>query len=154
MATTNFSQSVAGALDTAIPFASINNLATGGYAIGAAIDNRPTLGTTISYDLADLRIPITSATPIAGGYLTVSILPSIDGTNYASPNAASAAAPSLAVKTYQAANVATTEIVITDIPIGPYLFKVHVQNNLGVPISATQSAAGNAQLQRRTMANW
>lgn len=152
MATTTFSQAIAGALDTAIASGSISALATGGYAIGSAIDNRPTSGSVVSYDLADLRIPINSATPTAGGYLTVSILPAIDGgtTNYASPNAASAAAPSLAVKTYQAANVATTEIVVTDIPIGPYSFKVHIQNNLGVSITAS----GNAQMQRKILANW
>jgi hypothetical protein len=151
MATTVFSQAFA-ALDTALV---AQTIASTGYAItgapsGSPIDNRPTLGTTISYDLADLRIPINSITPAAGGYLTVSILPAINGATYASPDAASAAAPSLAVKTYQAANVATTEIVVTDIPIGPYLFKVHIQNNLGFPITLPSAA----QLQRRTMANW
>lgn len=150
MATTNFSQSVAGSLDTAL---AAQTIAAGAYGISAtAIDNRPTSGSVVSYDLCDLRIPVTSITPAAGGYVTVSILPAIDGSTYASPNAASAAAPSLAVKTYQAANVATTEIVVTDIPIGPYLFKVHIQNNLGAGISMVLGTV--AQIQRRSMANW
>jgi hypothetical protein len=148
MATTNFSQSLATIDSTVIPNSAIAN---GAYAIsGTAIDNRPTSGSVVSYDLADLRIA-TTVTPTAGGYITVSILPAIDGgtTNYASPNAASAAAPSLARATYQAAAVSTTEIVVTDIPIGPYSFKVHIQNNLGTSFTPTAS-----QLQRRSMANW
>jgi hypothetical protein len=148
MATTNFSQSVAGSLDTALPNTAIAN---GAFGISTtAIDNRPTAGSVVSYDLCDLRIA-TTVTPAAGGYLTVSILPAIDGgtVNYASPNGATAAAPSLAVKTYQAAAVSTTEIVVTDIPIGPYSFKVHVANNLGASMTPT-----SAQIQRRSMANW
>jgi hypothetical protein len=64
MTTTSFSQGIAGALDTAIASGSISTLTDGSYAIGSAIDNRPAAGTTVSYDLADLRIPINSATPV------------------------------------------------------------------------------------------
>lgn len=152
MTTTTFSQSVAGALDTAIASASISTLTTGSYAIGAAIDNRPTSGTTVSYDLGDLRIPISSATPTAGGYITVWILPAVDGgtANYASPNAAAAAPQNLVVGTYQAVNAATTEVVVRDLSLPPYSFKVLIQNNLGVSITAS----ANAQLQRKSLQNW
>lgn len=152
MTTSTFSQSLSGALDTAIASGSISALTTSSWAIGAAIDNRPTSGSVVSFDLADMRIPINSATPGVSGYLDVYILPAIDGgtANYASPNAASAAASSLKARTYQAANVATTEIAILDIPIPPYSFKVLIQNNLGVSITAS----GNAQMQRKTLQNW
>jgi hypothetical protein len=150
--TTTFSQGLAGALDTAIASGSISSLTTGSYAIGSAIDNRPTAGSVVSYDLADLRIPINSATPTTGGFLAVYILPAIDGgtTNYASPNAASAAPQSLIRATYTAAAAATTEIAILDIPIPPYSFKVLIQQVLGVSITAS----GNAQMQRKTLQNW
>jgi hypothetical protein len=102
--------------------------------------------------LGDLRIPLTSVTPAAGTSLTVFILPAVDGgtTNYASPNAATAAPPNLARGTYIAPGTAITELVITDIPLGPYSFKVSIQNNLGTSISAT----GNAQLQRKIVRQW
>lgn len=150
MATTVFSQVIAPIDSNVLPAATITNTA---YAISAtAIDNRPTVGSVISYDLADLRIAL-SGNPVlgAGGYLGVSIFPAIDGgtVNYASPNAAIAGPPSLMVKSYQSPNAATSEIVVTDIPIGPYSFKVHVYNWLGTSITVT-----SAQLQRRTMASW
>lgn len=150
--TTTLSQSLAGALDTAIASGSISALANAGYAIGAAIDNRPTPGTTVSYDLADLRIPINAVTPAAGGYITVWILPAVDGgtVNYASPNAAAAAPQNLVVGTYQAFNAATTEVVVRDLPIPPYSFKVLIQNNIGASITAS----ANAQLQRKSIQNW
>jgi hypothetical protein len=150
MATTSISQGIAGALDLAIPSSAIVALANGGYAIGSAIDNRPTAGSVISYDLADFRLPITAATPTPNSFVTVWILPAIDGVTYASPNAAATAPPNLMKGTYQAVNISTTEIVITDIPLGPYLFKVLIQSYLGVPITAS----GNAQLQRRTLLSW
>lgn len=151
MATTNISQDVL-AIDTALTVANIGTLTTGSYALGAAIDNRATTGTTVSADLGDLRIPLTSVTPAAGTSLTVFILPAVDGgtTNYASPNAATAAPPNLARGTYIASGTAVTELVITDIPLGPYSFKVSIQNNLGTSISAT----GNAQLQRKIVRQW
>jgi hypothetical protein len=79
-------------------------------------------------------------------------LEAVDGgtTNYASPNSAAAAPPSLAVGTYQAVNAATTEIVVRNIPIGPYSLKILIQNKLGVSITAS----ANAQLQRKTIQNW
>lgn len=152
MTTTTFSHGLNGSLDTAVASGSISTLTDGSYAIGSAIDNRPTAGSVVSYDRGDLRIPISSATPTAGGYLAVYILPAIDGgtSNYASPNAASAPPGSLQVGIYQAANAATTEIAVLDIPIPPYSFKVLILNKLGVSITAS----ANAQLQRRTVQNW
>ena len=64
--TTHFSQSLLGSLDTVIAGASLNALASGSYALGPAINNTPTDGTTISYDLADLTITLSSAVTTGG----------------------------------------------------------------------------------------
>lgn len=151
MATTNVSQDIL-TIDTAIASGSISALATAGFALGAAIDNRPTTGATVSADLGDLRIPINSVSPTAGTTLTVYVLEAIDGgtTNYASPNAASAAPPNLARGTYIAPGGAITELVITNIPLGPYSLKILIQSNLGLAITAS----ANAQLQRKLIRQW
>jgi hypothetical protein len=156
MATTHFSQSVL-TLDTAVAGTSMNALANAGYALGAAINNTPTDGTTIAYDMADLTITLSSAVTAGAGtpYLTVWILPAIDGTNYPTPPGGSgAAAPgNLIGGTYQGvASVSTSTIVIRDIPIPPCNFKVLIQNNLGVALPATNTST--CQLSRKTLANW
>jgi hypothetical protein len=150
--TTTYSQSINGSLDTAVASGSISTLTDGSYAIGSAIDNRPTSGSVVSYDLGDLRIPINSATPTSGGYVKVYILPAIDSgtSNYASPNSAAAAPENLAKGVFFAVNAATTEIAVLDIPIPPYSFKVLIQNKLGVSITASS----NAQMQRKTLQSW
>jgi hypothetical protein len=61
MATTHYSQSLLGSLDTAIAGTSLNALANGGYALGAAINNIPVDGSTISYDMCDLTITLSSS---------------------------------------------------------------------------------------------
>lgn len=156
--TTHFSQSLNGTLDTAVAGASLNALGgSGSYALGSAIANTPTDGTTISYDLADLTITLSSAVTTGTGspYLSVYILPAVDGTNYPTPPGSSgAAAPMNLLKgTYQGvAGVSTSTIVVTDLQIPPYNFKVLIQNNLGVTFPATTTST--CQLQRKTIATW
>lgn len=150
MATSSFSQLTAASLDTVLASGTV--VANGAYALCNAVDNRPTAGSVVSYDMADLRIPVTSLTPSAGGYITVSIFPAIDGgtVNYASPNAATAGPYSLALRTASYPAVALTELVILDIPIGPYSFKLQLLNGLGVSLTL----AAIAQLQRKTLGSW
>lgn len=156
MTTTHFSQSLNGSLDTAIADTSLNALASGSYALGAAINNTPTDGSTISYDLADLTITLSSAVTNASGTpnIAVWILPAVDGTNYPTPpgSSAGAAPPYLSYTFQQLASTATTTIVCPNIPIPPYNFKVMVQNNLGVALPSTNTST--CQLQRKTLANW
>lgn len=155
--TTHFSQSLNGSLDTAIAGTSLNALASGSYALGAAINNTPVDGSVVSYDLADLTITLSSAVTTAAGAPNVSVwlLPAVDATNYPTPPGASAAAAptSLMVGTYQGvASTSTSTIVITNIQIPPYNFEIMIQNNLGVTLPATNTST--CQLQRKTLANW
>jgi hypothetical protein len=153
--TTTFSQAVNGSLDTAIPGSSMNALGIGAYAMGTAIDNRPTAGSVVSDDMADLTITLSSAvTAGATPYLTVWILPAVDGVNYPNPPGATAGAGplSLSYSFQQVASVSTLTIVCPNIPIPPYLFKLQIQNNLGVAFPSTNTST--CQLQRKTLANW
>jgi hypothetical protein len=157
MTATHLSQSVNGSLDT-ITSSSLASLANAGYALSnAAINNVPTDGTTISYDLADLIITTTgSCTPTAGAYLTVWILPAVDGTNYPNPpgtSTAGVAPPALSMSFPQAVTgsaITNPTWVCPNIQIPPYNFYVQVQNNLGGAFPATVAA----KLQRKTVANW
>lgn len=155
--TTTFSQAVNGSLDTAVAGTSMNALASGSYALGAAIDNRPTAGSVVSYDVADLTITLSSAVTAgsSGPYLSVYILPAVDGTNYPSPpgGTAGAAPTNLLAGTYQGvASTSTQTIVVGNIPIPPQLFKVMILNALGVALPATNTST--CQIQRKTIANW
>lgn len=156
MATTTLSQLVLGSLDTAVASTSLNALASGSYALGAAINNVPSSGTTVAYDMADLLIKLSSAVTAGSGSvgITVWILPSVDGTNYPTPPGASAAAApaGLSYVFPMVASVSTSNIACMNIPIPPYNFKVQIQNNLGVTFPATNTST--CQLQRKTMAQW
>lgn len=150
------SQLLNAGLDTAVAGASMNALASGAYALGAAINNTPTAGSTVSYDLADLTLTLSSAVTTGAGsvFLTVWILAAVDGTNYPTPPGATAGpAPlSLSYSFQQIASTSTTTIVCPNIPILPYNFKVQIQNNLGVAFPATSTST--CQLQRKTVASW
>jgi hypothetical protein len=158
MTTTHFSQSTNGlALDTAIAGTSLNGLTNTSYAIGAAINNTPTDGTTISYDLADFTMTLSSAVTTGSGsvYLSIYLLPLVDATNYPTPPGATAgAAPTnYLVGTYQGvASTSTSTISVLNLPIPPYSFKIMIQNNLGVTLPATNTST--CQIQRKTVANW
>lgn len=154
--TTKFSQDVNASLDTAIAGTSLNNLADGAYALGAAIDNRPTAGSVFSYDLGDLTITLSSAVTAGSGspYITVWVLPAVDGTNYPSPPGGSAgAAPAGLSQIFpMVASVSTQTIICPDLRLFPYLCKIMILNRLGVAFPATNTST--CQLQRKTTASW
>lgn len=157
MTTSNFSQSLAVQLDTAVAGTSMNALTSGSYALGAAIDNRPTSGSVVAYDLADLVLILSSAVTLGTGVvmLPVWVLEAVDGgtTNYASPNSAAAASMSLQRGVFVGvAGASTSVIVVPNILIGPYSFKVLIQNSLGVSLPATNTST--CQIQRKTLQNW
>lgn len=156
MTTTHFSQSLNGSLDTAVAGASMNALASGSYALGSAINNTPTDGTTISYDMGDLTITLSSAVTAGTGApsIIVWILPAVDGTNYPSPPGGTAGAAPLGLSYAfpMVASTSTQTIVCPNIPLPPYNFKVMIQNNLGVAFPSTNTST--CQLQRKTVANW
>lgn len=157
--TTNLSQAVNSTIDTAIASASLSALATGGYAIttaGSEINNVPTSGSVVSYDMADLTITLSSAVTAGTGSPTIVVwvLPSVDGTNYPTPpgSTAAAAPPGLSYTFQQVPGVSTSTIVCPNIPIGPYKFRVMIQNNLGVAFPT--STTSTCKLQRRNMQMW
>lgn len=156
MATTTFSQLLNGSLDTAVAGTSMNALANAAYALGAAINNTPTAGTTVSYDMGDLTITLSSTVTSGAGSpsIIVWVLPAVDGTNYPSPPGATAASAPLGLSyTFpMVASVVTGTIICPNIPIPPYNFKIQIQNNLGVALPATNTSA--CQMQRKTVANW
>jgi hypothetical protein len=120
--------------------ASMNALANGAYALGAAIDNTSGL-----YLLGDLVIKLSSAVTAGATLptLPVWILPAIDGTNYPTPPGGTAgAAPGnlLAGTAAMVASVSTSLIVIRGLVLLPSLFKVLIQNNLGVAFPATSTS--------------
>lgn len=156
MTTTVFSQLANASLDTAIAGTSMNALADGSYALGAAIDNRPTSGSVIGYDMGDLTITLSSAVTAGSGapYVQVWILPAVDATNYPTPPGGSAGnAPMyLSYSFPMVASTSTSTIICPDIPLPPYLFKVMLLNKLGVPFPSTNTST--CQLQRKMLAGW
>lgn len=125
--------------DTAIASTSLNALANGAYALGAAIDNTSGL-----YLYGDLVIVLSSAiTPSSGSIPTVpvSLLPSPDGTNY--PTSGSGTTGNLLVGVISAvASVATSVLVLRGIVLPPALFKIQIQNNMSVAFPATSTSTG------------
>lgn len=123
--------------DTALTSTSMNGLSSGGYSLGPAIDNTSGL-----YLYGDLVLVLSSAvTPPAGSIPTVNValLPSPDGTNY--PTSLSGTAGNLLVGVISSvASVATSVLVLRGIVLPPALFKIQVQNNLGVAFPATTTS--------------
>lgn len=155
--TITVSQVVNGSLDTAVNGTSMNALTNGSYALGSAINNVPSAGTTVSYDMADLVLVLSSGvtTGANAANLTVWILPAVDGTNYPTPPGGSAGAgPSALSYVFQfvPSTASSSVFVCPNIPIPPYNFKVMIQNNLGVTFPATNTST--CQIQRKTLANW
>lgn len=156
MTTSHASQSTNGlGLDTAIAGTALNGLTNTSYAIGAAINNTPTDGTTISYDLADFTMTFSSAvtTGATAPSLSVYFLPEVDATNYPTPPGATAGAAPInyLVGTYQGvASTSTSTISVLNCICPQYNFKVMIQNNLGVTLPATNTST--CQIQRRTVA--
>lgn len=152
MTTTTFSQAVNGSLDTAISQATFGTLTTSSAVTGAsAIDNRPTSGSVVSFDLADVTITLSAGTTLtAGGSITAYVLEAVDGTNY--PTVSGASIPTmLPNRTYACQAISTTTIVIKDVPIGPYLLKLLILNQSGASLTTD---ANGVRMQRKTLQNW
>lgn len=138
---TNLNWTSYNAADTAVAGASMNALANGNFALGAAIDN-----TSLLYTDADLLIVLSSAVTTAGtGAPTIQVwlLPAVDGSNYPAPPGASAnTAPSnlLAGTIMAVPGTSTSVLVLRGIIVPPALFKIQIQNNLGVAFPATNTS--------------
>jgi hypothetical protein len=118
----------------------MNALANGAYTQpGAAIDNTSGL-----YPLGDLVIVLSSAvTPTISPLVGIWILPSPDGTNYPTPpgTAAAAAPANLYAGTMTlVASVSTSVMVVRGLVLPPSLFKVMIQNQLGVALPSSTTS--------------
>jgi len=127
--------------DTALTGTSMNALSNGGYSLGPAIDNTSGL-----FLLGDLVIKLASAVTAGATLPSVQVwlLPAPDGTNYPTPPGASAAAApgNLTVGVISVVpSVSTSVMVLRGIVLPPSLFKILVQNQLGVafPSSTTST---------------
>jgi hypothetical protein len=126
--------------DTAVAGASMNALANGAFALGAAIDNTSGL-----YLYADLQLVLSSAVAVPAGLPTIAIwlLPAIDGTNYPNPPGGTAVLgpTNLVVGTISAVpSVSSSVFSFRGVPLSPSLFKIMIQNNLGVAFPSTNTS--------------
>ena len=130
---------------------SLVSLADTSYVLSSTvIDNRETAGTTVSYDLADLQIVFgTAYTPVSGGYIAISMIDTIDGTNYPSPPTSSTAGPVYMEQTFPLKAVSTTVLLFRDLIIRPYQFKILIGQRSG---AAFPAGTITATLQRRSVA--
>lgn len=127
--------------DTAVAGTSMNALANGAYAIGAAIDNTSGL-----FMLGDLVIVLSGAVSVPAGSPTIGIwiLPSPDGTNYPTPPGGTAAlgpANLYAGTIAMVPSVSSSVMIARGLVLPPSLFKVMIWNNLGIafPSSTTST---------------
>ena len=125
--------------DTAVAGASLNSLGgSGSYALGAAIDN-----TTGLFTDADLLITLSSNVTTSSGNpnIAVWILPSLDGTNYPETGGGASAGVApinlLAGTILLPAATGVQHMVLRGIILPPSLFKVQIQNNLGVALPSS-----------------
>lgn len=136
-----FKWSAYNTFDTAVAGASMNALANNAYAIGAAIDNTSGL-----YLYGDLVIDLSSAVSVpSSGLPTIMVwlLPAFDGTNYPIPPGATAgpAPANLLVGTMaMVSGVSTSIMALRGIVLPPALFKIMIQNNLGVAFPSTSTS--------------
>ncbi|MEJ0015711.1 MAG: hypothetical protein WDN25_03945 [Acetobacteraceae bacterium] len=152
--TTYFSEYPA-ALDIAIPSSALNGLADGAYAITATpIDNRPTLGSAVSYNRADLLIDLASAVTVgATPSIIVWVLPSVDGTNYPTPPGTSAAAapPYFAYSFPLTPSVSSQRFTLPNLELTPDPLLILIQSKLGVGFPAS---GNTCRLRRRGLVAW
>ena len=117
--------------------AELNALANAGNVIGAAIDNTANLNT---YMAVELFVNTQGVARSAGAYVSLYLLPSVDGTNYAYGGAALTPSAQRLVGVFALdAAVTARYTVLVDLPIPPTKFMLLVQNNTGQAFAATLS---------------
>lgn len=126
--------------DTAVAGASMNALANGAYALGAAIDN-----TSALYTDADLWLALSGTITTGSGtpVINVWLLPSLDGTNYPTTGGTTTAgATQVNLGVGSIVIPATTNVqfmALRGIPVPPALFKIQIQNAAGVAFPSTNT---------------
>lgn len=132
---------------TGIAGTSLNGIASGtaavNYVLGAAIDNTPA---SAGYFLADFELNLSSAVTAGTGspFLAVYLIPSFDGTNYATTNGGTTAGPTSAAyfvgSIVVPASTAAKVLQLRGFVLPPCNFKVMINNQLGVALPATTTS--------------
>lgn len=115
----------------------LNALGTASYSnASAAIDN----GTLLDlFDDLELAVDFVSA-PTAGGYVSIYLLPAVDGSNYADGSSTVVPSAQTLVATIDVqASTAAQRLSFRNVPIPPGLFKYLVANNTSQAFPATGS---------------
>lgn len=119
--------------DTAVAGATMNALANAGYAYGSAIANNTGL-----YLYGDLTLALSSAvTSVAPAYLSVFIIPSIDG-NYTASSGNPGASYLAGYASGPGGSIQYMQVRGLILP--PAAFKIIIQNNLGVAFPSTTTS--------------
>jgi hypothetical protein len=117
----------------------LNSLANSGYsALSSAVTNSSGL-----HLFADLEIYLASATFVAGGYVAVYVIPTVDGTNYAYSTVPASTFMVAAVPV--ASGTGARYVTATNVPLPPADFKWQVGNFTGVALASS----GNTLKYRR-----
>lgn len=115
----------------------LNSLAsTSSSAASSAIDNSSALEL---FD--DLELAVTfGSSPTAGGYVSVFLLPAVDGSNYADGSASVAPQGGLLVGVFEVkASTSAQRLAIQNVAIPPGLYKYMVTNNTSQAFPASGS---------------
>ena len=119
--------------DTAVAGATMNALATAGFAYGAEIDNSTGL-----YLYGDLTLALSSTvTSVAPALINVYLLPNID-THYVASSGNPGGSYLAAVGSYTAGSIQYMQV--RGIVLTPNKFKIVIQNLLGVSFPATSTS--------------
>jgi hypothetical protein len=115
----------------------LNSLANGSSsALSAEIDN-----STTKYLYADMELNLASLTPTAGGFVSLYLVPTIDGTNY--PLFDAGTSPGTANNNYFVASFTTKaaaaaqRIAMREIQLPPGKYKLAVYNGAGAALAAS-----------------
>ena len=124
---------------TAVPGLTLDSLADDGRAISTALTNATTYPTTPEAYI-DLELLLDLAgTPVRDEVVDVYLLPSLDGTNFATGDASTTPASDLLVFSFHVIAATDQRLVAANIPLPVGLFKFLVHNQSGVAFSATGS---------------
>lgn len=132
--------------DVAIAGTSLNAIASGtsaaNFVLGNIINNVPA---TMGALYGDFELNLSSAVTAGAGapFLAVYLIPSLDGTNYATTNGGITAGPTspnyLAGSILVPASVAVKVLLLRGIILPPSNFKLMINNQLGVALPAVNT---------------
>ncbi len=113
----------------------LNSLASAGNKLGAAIANETARARFIGLEIA---VAAQGSARVEGAHIAVYLLPALDGSTFSYGADAVDASPSNLVATAQLdASTSARTVVLPDIPIPPFDFKLLIENNTGQALAAS-----------------